>query len=140
MLDGYQLREEYTSFLLSYPWDCYSTITYRRTRKDGIAAASQAWKVFERFEATRMFIAVEPHLLDGIHLHCLSRHLSAQYRPGSNIVPPGLWKYCFKAFGRSRIEPISDTVQVSRYCAKYVVKGNQYEFFGFPEAWRQDRY
>lgn len=134
-MNEYQLREDYKDFLLNYTWDLYSTITFRRPRYDGIFWCEKVWKVFEKFGGSRGFIAVEPHLLDGIHLHMLSRH---SFYSDAGTIPRGLWKYCFKAFGRSLIEPVDNSIQVSRYCAKYVVKGNQYEFMGWPEAWKYD--
>jgi len=122
----------YADYISQFPWDLYSTITYREPRKDCIYQAQRAFGVLEKFGATRAVIAVEPHRLSGVHLHCLSRHLPAL----DSTVP--LWKYCFKAFGRTTVESVGDTLAVSRYCAKYVVKENNVSFAGSPEAWLQD--
>jgi hypothetical protein len=75
-------------------------------------------------------VAVEPSRFQGIHLHMLSRHFPSLDTSSS------MWKYFFKACGRTTIEPVGDLLAVSRYCSKYVVKENNVAFCGDPEAWR----
>lgn len=127
------VKLEYADFISQFQWDLYSTITFRQKRSDSLYWSKRAFSTLEKFGATRAFVAVEPHRLDGIHLHILSRHIPA---PSTSA----LWKYCFKAYGRSKIEVVDDTMAVSRYCSKYVVKGNDFDFFGGKKAWLHEDY
>lgn len=133
---GHGLTLDYADFLSTFPWDIYSTITFRQKRVDSIYWSKRIFEVLSKFDATRAFVACESHRLDGIHFHILSRHL-----PCPESLSP-LWKYCFKAFGRSKIEFVGENnkseLSVSRYCAKYVVKGNRFEFMGDSSAWKFD--
>jgi len=128
---------DYADFLVTFPWDVYSTITFREKRVDSIYWSKKIFDVLTKFDATRAFVACENHQLDGIHFHLLSRHL-----PCPSTLEP-MWKYCFKAFGRSKIEFLGEKGQselsVARYCAKYVVKGNRFEFMGDKSAWNFDK-
>ena len=130
----FQTKMAYSDFLQRYPWDFYITTTFRKPRVDGIYWSGKLWKALEKMGASRAFIAVEPHKYEGIHLHALSRQ-----HPWDDGVKPGtIWKYCFKAFGRTTVDKIDGVVAVSRYCAKYVVKENQFEFMGDKHAWLKD--
>lgn len=126
--EKYQIKLEYADFISQFQWDLYSTITFRQKRSDGLYWSQRAFSVLEKFNATRAFVAVEPNYLEGIHLHILSRHI-----PEAHI--SSLWKYAFKAFGRTAIERVEDAMAVSRYCSKYVVKGNDFDFKGLPQYW-----
>lgn len=132
-LPRHQVKLEYADFISCFPWDYYGTITFRQARCDGLYWTKRAFQVLEKFNATRAFVAVEPHSYEGIHLHLLSRHLPKLDASGS------LWKYCFKAFGRTTFEKIDDAIAVSRYCSKYVVKGNDFDFCGSASAWKYDK-
>jgi len=130
-----KLALEYADYLSNLPWDYYSTVTFRERRSNALYWADRVWQVFERFEAYRVFLAVEKNRLNGIHCHLLSAHVPSGWHESS------LWKYCFKAFGRTQIESITSPLAVSRYCAKYVVKGDPDNFFfkGDPYYWNIDR-
>lgn len=128
----HETKLDYADFIAKYPWDLYSTVTFREKRTDGLYWTKRIWQTLEKFDATRAFIACEPSQYQGIHFHMLSRHIPALERTDS------LWKYCFKAFGRSQIEVIDSPLAVARYCSKYIVKGNEFDFKGTPEAWTLD--
>lgn len=131
-----ELKAAYAEHIRRFPWDFYVTTTFRRLRRDPSNAAHAVWHSLDKLEATRAFVAVEKHYLDGVHIHALSRHA---LRPDMN--PEWEWKYLFKAHGRSRVEEIRDVGQVSAYCSKYVTKGDyDYYYFGDPEAWLLDGY
>lgn len=124
-----EVKHEYADFISQFRWDVYSTITFRHKRTDAMYWSERVWQFLEKFNSTRAFIAVEPHYYEGIHLHILSRHIPSLQNLGS------IWKYSFKAFGRSTIEYVDNTLAISRYCAKYVVKGNQFDFKGDAGWW-----
>lgn len=128
------VRLEYADFISSKDWDFYSTITFGVSRHDRIYWPEKLYRTFEKFDATRAVIACEPFKLGGIHFHCLSKHdpLPQSTRP--------FFEYCLKAFGRSRISPVKETLAVSRYCSKYVVKGGDVNFMGEAEAWNSPKY
>ncbi|MBA7548535.1 hypothetical protein ES705_40996 [subsurface metagenome] len=130
------ITDAYAEYLQTFSWDYYSTVTFRRLRRDPLAAAAKVWAVLDgKFEATRAFIAVEKHVLDGVHLHLLHQHY---HEIGSQaVLAYSMWLYLFKAFGRSSVEQIRGFGDVSSYCSKYVVKEEQYNFFGEPQAWEK---
>lgn len=128
----HSLKLDYGDFISTFPWDVYGTITFRQKRVDSIYWAGRIWQALSRFGASRAVIAVEPHTYEGIHLHTLSRHSDGP------VMLSRLWAYSFKSFGRSSFEAVDSVLSVSRYCAKYVVKGNVVEFEGRPEAWTYD--
>jgi len=131
-----QIRQAYAEHLQKYPWDYYITQTFRNNVRDGLRASQSFWGILERkFMATRSFIAVEPHKLDGIHLHALTRHCF------DKINEKALWKYLFKAEGRSRVESprFNSQALVTWYCSKYITKGDcDFHYFGDKNAWLLD--
>lgn len=128
------VKESYASFIHSFEWDFYSTITFRRLHRCPINAMGKIWQAFEKLSASRAFVAVEKHSFDGVHIHALSRHT---FRP--DLRSESMWKYCFKAFGRTRVEPIESRPLVSWYVSKYVMKdGYDYSFCGEKSAWLLD--
>ncbi|MBA7553336.1 hypothetical protein ES705_45926 [subsurface metagenome] len=129
-----EIQEAYAEYLQTFSWDYYSTVTFRRLRRDSLAAAAAVWAVLDgKFLATRAFIAVERHVLDGVHCHLLHQHY---HELGLNAVKAySMWLYLFKAFGRTTVEDIRSPGDVSTYCSKYVSKGEQFNLFGEPQAW-----
>ena len=134
-----ELHEAYAETISQYDWDIYLTQTFRRCRHDGTNAVFAVHKKMEDvFGASRAFVAVEPHKLDGLHLHALYRIPEWQ----SNL-PTRIKKYEKKAFGytnsiRSMNIP-PENFTVAMYCSKYVTKGNDFFFLGSPEAWLLDK-
>lgn len=129
-----EIQDAYAEYLQEFSWDYYSTVTFRKLRRDPLAAAASVYAVLDgKFLATRAFVAVERHVLDGVHLHLLSQH----YREvGHQAVKAySMWLYLFKAFGRTAVEAIRSTEDVSYYCSKYVSKGEHFNLFGAPQAW-----
>lgn len=134
-----KLHEAYAQFVSEYPWDIYLTQTFKGVRHDGTNAVFAVHKKMESvFGASRGFVAVEPHKLDGLHLHALYRFPSWE----SNL-PYRIKTYAGKAFGftnsvRSMNVP-PENFTVAMYCAKYVTKGNDFFFLGCYEAWTLDK-
>ncbi|MBA7552048.1 hypothetical protein ES705_44601 [subsurface metagenome] len=130
------VTDAYAEYLQTFSWDYYSTVTFRRLRRDPLAAAAAVWAVLDgKFSASRAFIAVELHVLDGVHLHLLHQHY---HELGLQAVRAySMWLYLFKSFGRTTVEAIRSSGDVSTYCSKYVSKGEQFNLFGEPQAWLQ---
>jgi len=131
-----QVREAYAEHLHQYPWDYYITQTFRNNVRDGLRASQSFWNILEtKFHATRAFVAVEPNRLSGIHLHALTRHVF------DRINEHALWKYLFKAEGRSKVEVPrwNSTALVTWYCSKYITKGDcDFHYFGDKSSWLLD--
>ncbi len=129
-----EIQEAYAEYLQTFSWDFYSTVTFRKLRRDPLAAAAAVYAVLDgKFLATRAFIAVERHVLDGVHCHLLHQHY---HEAGFQAVKAySIWLYLFKAFGRTTVEVIRSSGDVSTYCSKYVSKGEQFNLFGEPQAW-----
>lgn len=129
-----EVRDAYSKFLQGYPWDFYSTVTFRKPRGDPLSASLAVSGKLRTLGSSRAFLAVEPHGSGMVHVHTLSRHA---FQP--KLSEYAAYRYLFKTFGRSTVEPIRDTQSVSAYCAKYVTKGMQFDFDGDPEAWVLDK-
>ena len=135
MTDNASIREAYATLIHDQEWDFYSTVTYRTPRHDSIRAAGRYWATLsDKFDADRAFIVAEPHRLDGLHLHALSRHA---LRP--ELQAQTLWKYCFAAYGRYQAECVSGTTTalVTWYVSKYVTKGDPDGYFLFGDSWNK---
>lgn len=138
MYDNEATRAAYAEHLSQHSWDFYSTVTFRRLRRDPFAACAAVWSVLEKFDASRAFMAVERHKLDGVHVHTLHRHV---FR--GHVRPASLWRYMYKAFGRTTVESPHDGTAAAVYCSKYVTKGKEsgdsFHYFGTADAWTLDR-
>lgn len=134
MANAKEVVSAYSEFIQSFPWDFYSTVTFREPRRDPIRAAQAVSKSLSVLGASRAFIACEQHRAANLHVHCLSRHT---FNP--SLSPSSIWLYLWKAYGRSTVETIRETSQVSSYCAKYVTKGSSFDFIGSPESWLLDK-
>ncbi|MCK4819694.1 hypothetical protein KA005_28265 [bacterium] len=132
------MEKEIGSFLQTYNWDYFFTVTPRYPRKDPIAFMRDIWNEikptpqFDRFgfntHVTRAFMACEPFFLGrNLHVHGLIAGDHDIYLPWRLVGP--LDSY----LGRSRMELCGSQKQVSNYCSKYVSKylgGDNYDFFG----------
>ena len=125
-----EVRDAYATYLRSFYWDTYLTVTFRNTRHDGTNAATAVWERLP-FAPTRAFMAVEPNRLDGLHIHALLHHPLVE-----NDTPGRTQAYCSNAFGWSKAEWVASE-GVESYVAKYVVKGNEFFFKGMPRFWKE---
>lgn len=123
------LREAYSDHLQSYEWDTYLTVTFKHKRHDGTNAVNAVWERLP-FAPTRAFFAVEPHKLDGIHLHALLYHPLIE-----NDTPSRTQAYCTKTFGWSAASWLNGSPGCAEYCSKYITKGNEYFYKGLPFFW-----
>lgn len=125
-----EIQEAYAALLQSYPWHYYSSITFRKPRRDPITVGGQVSRHLQTLGSRRAFLAVEPHGSGFLHVHSLSYHESYP-----DVSQHAIYRYLFKACGRTTVESIRDAGQVTAYCAKYVTKGMEYHFQGYPEDW-----
>lgn len=78
-------------------------------------------RVFERFMARHLarvsyFYALEENpARDGFHVHAL-------WADAGSVFRREVWAAWFTRYGRARIEPVNNHLDVSNYCAKYVTK------------------
>ena len=129
-----ETQAAYAELLHEYPWDFYSTVTFRKPRRDSLSAGQSVSQSLSTLGSSRAFLAVEHHQTGMVHVHSLSRHL---YNP--SLSPHAAYRYLFKAHGRTTVEPIRDSESVTAYCAKYVTKGMEFLFEGYPENWVLDK-
>lgn len=120
------MGEALATWLESMPWDYFWTVTSRRPRRDALALIRDVSHHFRSLDyASALFIACEPHRLSrNLHAHGLYRSETGTQLGLSLGVPSpgGIWEGLFYRFGRSRVEPIRSTSEVSAYCSKYVTK------------------
>ena len=130
-----EVRSAYSELLESLPWDYFVTQTFRRLRRDTIHAPAQHWEALQEAGATRAFVAVEPHYLDGLHLHTLAR-FPGDMAEATLFHRLDLRRDLKNNFGFVTVDRIKSHEQVTTYCSKYVTKGMAtYDFFGNPGAW-----
>lgn len=127
-------KRELAAFLQERGWHYFFTGTCRKPRKDRLALLRDAGQTIRNVTNGRAFIAVEPHTSGLAHFHGLVH---------TNGVEPGfpataLWHVLYRRFGRSKVELIKSQENVAAYCAKYVAKGQQfeYDFIGDRYAWK----
>ena len=137
------LGEELSTWLQSYPWDYFFTITNRRPRRDAIAFMRDIERTTGDDCYARMFIACEPHKFNhNLHAHgilSLSEPASLPWR-GANYRPTTgeFWDEWYHRFGRTRVEPVLSRADVTNYCVKYVTKltgGDNYDYYGGQLDW-----
>ena len=135
-----QLTQAYADFLQSHQWDYFATITFKRERRDSMAAIRDVWRAlnppgFQKIH--RAFLACEPHQTGALHIHGL---MLANFETNWRPLPYdfNVQDFLNHTFGRSRIEPARNETDVSSYCSKYVVKNSNiydYAFLGDKKAW-----
>lgn len=128
-------RDGLAESLRSMPWDYYFTVTTRKPWHDAIALSREVYhKLNELTAVERSFIATEPYYLrSGVHAHGLVK-TDVKYM---SFVPTGtIWCGLFNRFGRSSVDLIRSSADVSMYCSKYVTKSTgDYFFWGRKEFW-----
>jgi hypothetical protein len=133
-----EVRKAYSDFLQKFNWDAFYTITCRKPRKDNLAFIRDIRDtLFAGNEATRSFVAIEPHKTGMIHAHGL-----VHWQDGVNLDKPLLVQYynekSRKLFGYSRFAESRGAMNTAMYCSKYVTKetngGYEYDFLG--EDWK----
>ena len=124
-----ELRNAYAQFVSDHEFNYYITQTFKHTRRDATVAARSVGQMYEYYGASHSFVAVEPHKLDGIHLHSLVNFPE----------PPPIdrLKRQSDKYGFYNLQYLTEeTFTVANYCAKYVTKGNEYFLMGSPGAWK----
>ncbi len=130
-----EVKSAYADLLESLPWDYFVTQTYRHLHRDTISAPARHWEHLQEAGATRAFVAVEPHYLDGLHLHTLAR-FPGKMAEATLFHRLDLRRTLKDNFGFVTVDRIKSPEQVTNYCSKYVTKGPAaYEFFGNPGGW-----
>jgi len=139
-INSTQARDAYARYLQSFNWDYFLTVTFRKDFRDGIKALDYVWDTlhYDCF-AKRAFLSSEKHRYPSrdVHIHGLISDYDGSWRPNM-CLPWEMWSIMFKRFGRSRVEAISRSEQVTAYCSKYVSKRlSEYGFFGAPTFWEK---
>jgi len=126
------LKEAYSDWLASLPWDYFLTVTFRepvpmRRQESVTHAVGQTIKArYETVDSLALF--AEPHLSHNLHLHGLV-HLGASEEI-INRARLDMQRYLSEKFGRSQAAFPRGVGAVSKYVAKYCVKTDgYYEFF-----------
>lgn len=135
------VKQAYADYLQTFEWTHFYTLTFRRERRDVLAASRDVKEFFrEKAYFQRAFVAVEPHTTGALHVHGLgytAPPVPAGVRWAENYATD-MWRDAFKRFGRNKVEPIRGHHEAAAYCAKYVVKelgGFDYDFYGDKKYW-----
>ena len=104
-------------------WEAFATWTWDGRWGDTGPSPRRAVELVEEF-LVEMDIAycwwcIERGKLGRVHAHGL---LNGQGSLGFEVQRNELWQAWFHRFGRNRVEPIDDSMPVSYYISKYVVK------------------
>lgn len=134
----FRARSAYADYLQSLHWDFFITVTFRNHWRDSIKAHEAVWNALHYdSNVKRAFLAVERHRYPNwqVHVHGLVSDYDGSWRPGM-LLPWSMWENLFKRFGRTRVEQIRSSEDVSGYCAKYVTKRvSEYGFYGAGKFW-----
>lgn len=113
-----ELRKGMVSWLISYSWDYFLTVTFRDPRPPHLAlnVLNQIRRTLRPAKPPLLFLGTEQHASSLLHVHGLmmagTPALSAQ----------GVWKLLYERFGRSKVDGVLDQQKVSMYVTKYVTK------------------
>jgi len=140
--------DDLASWIKTYHWDNFHTVTCRRQRVDAIALMRDIYNELTRPDTKfwsdpdgfhvpyRAFIACEPHKFSHfLHAHLITRGGPTMYDPTVQN------KALEKRFGYSRSEVCRSASNIASYCSKYVTKltdGDNYDFFGNWERGKND--
>jgi len=148
-------RVEYAEFLQRYYWEDMITVTFREPRKEPYYAARSVWNSLKHFNATKAFLAVEPHQSGDLHIHGIISGNIRGWKPELKL-PWDIWDGLyngymtangtkFKGFGRSTVSLCDSAEKVTMYCAKYILKQQSracdyYYLYGDKFAWIDSEY
>lgn len=115
-------KAELASWLQSFHWDQFITVTFREPRQPHTAQATlrQVERVVRQTRYGRLFLGTELHINRTLHVHGLLQGPGTVVRfPG---LPDALWRDLYRRFGRSQVQWVRSKEAVSNYCTKYVTK------------------
>jgi len=116
-----EVRDAFGTWLATFYWDYFITVTFRSPRHPhhAISTVNQIGKVIRRHSAGRLFLGTELHINRTLHVHGL---LQAAGRPNA-FMEYAIWSSLFDSFGRSEVRRVQSREAVSNYVSKYVTKG-----------------
>lgn len=128
-----EIRDAYSNWIASLPWDYFLTITFRepcpmRRQESVTHAVGQTLKSrYEPIENLALF--AEPHKSSNLHLHGLVK--MADFTPEIlSHCRRDMQQFLSDKFGRSQAAFPRQVGDVAKYVAKYCTKGQgYYEFF-----------
>ena len=122
------IRNAYSEWLASLPWDLFLTITFRdpvpmRRQESVTHAVGQSLKArYETIDVLGLF--AEPHLSQNLHLHGLVKIDGREDL--LNFCRQDMQRYLGEKFGRSQAAFPRGRGAVTAYVAKYCTKANGY--------------
>lgn len=122
------IRDAYSDWLASLPWDFFLTVTFRepvpmRRQESVTHAVGQTLKArYETIDVLGLF--AEPHLSQNLHLHGLVK-IDAR-EDLLNFCRQDMQRYLGEKFGRSQAAFPRGRGAVAAYVAKYCVKRDGY--------------
>jgi len=121
-----------SDWLQTYDWDSFCTITFKRPRRDTIAALRDVGEFLAGDDGVykRAFLTAEPFRYQrNLHIHAMASSVRL-WKPVRNHDIEAVARH---KFGISQISSIRGIDNASAYCAKYASKwsdGDNYDFFG----------
>lgn len=119
---GRPFREAWGTFLDTFTWDLWITVTFRTPRQPhhALSTLNQARKVVRKTTTGgRLFLGVEPHKSRLIHLHGL---VVVPDWPSKRAASKAIFWNLFETFGRAQVPPVQGNKGASFYVSKYVTK------------------
>lgn len=115
-----EVRDVFGSWLSTFRWDYFITVTFRFPRQPHVALSTvrEVGKVIRRSNTGRLFLGTELHVNRTLHLHGL-----LEARGGATSFSRWqLWADLYDRFGRSQVRAVQSREAVSIYVSKYVTK------------------
>jgi len=133
------IATEYATWLQTFHWDYFFTVTFRSPRREPYYAMKGVWTELKKYNVGRAFLGVEPHRTGDLHIHGIMSGMPFPWKPEISL-PWDIFDGLFHKFGRSKVEACNSNELVTNYCAKYILKeqssvSDHYEIFGNTRAW-----
>lgn len=126
------VSESLSNWLQSYPWSDFLTITFRRPRRDTLAALRDVGQFLAGDNGIykRAFLTAEPFRYQrNLHIHAMANSVRL-WKP---VHTKDIEESARSKFGISQVSTIRGVSNAADYCMKYATKwsdGDNYDFFG----------
>lgn len=123
------LRDAWSEYLISQPWDYFLTITFREpvARHRALATLYFCDRTLRRLKPRSVFLGAEEHLSTYLHIHGLFRCGTI---PGLENPASEIFQSLFERYGRSKVEIPRSQADVATYVTKYATKNlAEYSFY-----------
>jgi len=119
--DRHELRTALATWLETFNWDLFITITFADPRPphNALTTIRGIRNVIRRYSGGLLFLGTELHINRTLHVHGL---LECRLWSDKHVLSGLLWREFFNRYGRSDVSEVQSGAAVADYVSKYVTK------------------